>query len=238
MREREREREKEAAERCELVNMGINGDSAGVAFDTGTFRERVRWIIDREIIANASSSSCTYVQSLACLRTLKKIVDNIVRAPEEESFRRVRCSSQSFRTKVEALEGGVAFLCAIGFRKRVIEFAGYYVMDDEEEEEVNKSGKAMDSDGGAERWLKKIKELKVAQEELDAAVERMDAFCQAKERQLLDEKGEDELRRRQVKQAIEDDKIERRERRDRKQQGFSKTECEECCDTNQVQSTS
>ncbi len=56
-----------------------------------------------------------------CVETLCKYLDNILGAPTEEKFRKVRKSNKVFMEKVAVCEGHDLFLEAVGFETQQID---------------------------------------------------------------------------------------------------------------------
>ncbi|KAL9258249.1 UBX domain-containing protein [Drosera capensis] len=50
-------------------------------------------------------------------KTLLTYVGNVVRNPDEEKFRKIRLSNQTFQDRVGGLQGGIEFLQLCGFEK-------------------------------------------------------------------------------------------------------------------------
>merc|ERR1712183_983242 len=53
---------------------------------------------------------------VAC-QTLYKVVGNIVQNPDEEKYRKIRCSNKTFSEKVLPVKGTREFIKAIGFEE-------------------------------------------------------------------------------------------------------------------------
>ncbi|XP_034189041.1 GDI interacting protein 3 [Osmia lignaria lignaria] len=51
----------------------------------------------------------------SCVETLGKYLDNIIKNPEEEKYRKIRIHNRIFQDKVLPIEGAVEFLNAVGF---------------------------------------------------------------------------------------------------------------------------
>ena len=66
------------------------------------------------LVAAVASSDPAAVAAPA-LRTLSTILGNIVAAPRDDKFRRVRTSSRAYQSKVAAAEGAEELLLALGF---------------------------------------------------------------------------------------------------------------------------
>ena len=172
-----------------MPNTNLTDVDDSKASSDAELREHFRALITNEIISPTSHSAS---QSLACLILLRSIVSNLILNPSNELYRRIKCTSQSFKTKLEPVDGSVIFLRSIGFEKKVIEFVGYYICTEASIDYPS---------------------LHSAKTELDIAVRHIEGVCAAKERMRAEEKGEDARRLQQVRQAIQDDKNERRERR-------------------------
>ncbi|KAK3914032.1 UBX domain-containing protein 6 [Frankliniella fusca] len=55
-----------------------------------------------------------------CVTTLQKYMDNIIRNPDDEKYRRIKLNNRVFQEKVAPLEGTSEFLEAAGFEKKTI----------------------------------------------------------------------------------------------------------------------
>lgn len=82
----------------------------------------------------------------ACMETLSTMVSNVLREPDNDKFRRVRCSNEAFRSRVLAVKGGEEFLkaavrrpsprarCALsqrvpqGWRDQTVDFTRHLVL--------------------------------------------------------------------------------------------------------------
>jgi len=53
--------------------------------------------------------------SVNAMKTVSKLVKNIIKTPEEEKFRRIRLNNQAFNSKVVSIQGGMELMQAIGF---------------------------------------------------------------------------------------------------------------------------
>lgn len=70
-----------------------------------------------------------------CVDTLCKYIDNIIKNPGEEKFRKIRFSNKAFTERVASLEGSEEFLQAAGFEMRMLPFEDheerFFVMAEE-----------------------------------------------------------------------------------------------------------
>ncbi|XP_046661137.1 UBX domain-containing protein 6 [Homalodisca vitripennis] len=57
-----------------------------------------------------------------CIETLSKYLENIIKNPDEEKYRKIRLSNRIFQEKVAGLEGVMEFLEAAGFRQETLPF--------------------------------------------------------------------------------------------------------------------
>jgi len=62
-----------------------------------------------------------------CLQTLKTLIGNLARNPQDPKFQRVRCDTGAFRSKIAPFEGATAVLKACGFSEQ--EEEGAWVVD-------------------------------------------------------------------------------------------------------------
>lgn len=69
-----------------------------------------------------------------CVETLCKYLDNVIKNPTEEKFRKIRMSNKAFTERVSCLEGTEEFLQAAGFEVKMLPFEDheerFYVMDE------------------------------------------------------------------------------------------------------------
>lgn len=61
--------------------------------------------------------------------TLLKLVQNVLREPWAEKFRRVRCSNEAIKTKLLGVKGCEEFLRAAGFKSVTLEFERYLLLE-------------------------------------------------------------------------------------------------------------
>ena len=73
-----------------------------------------------------------------CLQCLRKILDNVLAAPADSKFRKLKASKKLLADRVLALRGGAAFLKAVGFDTAIIDFEEYYVCDDPDEADLDR----------------------------------------------------------------------------------------------------
>ncbi|KAH7521749.1 hypothetical protein FEM48_Zijuj07G0065500 [Ziziphus jujuba var. spinosa] len=78
-------------------------------------------------------------------QTLLTFVGNVARNPDEEKFRKIRLSNQSFQERVGALRGGIEFLELCGFEKQ--EGGEFLILPREKVDRVvlNSAGSELDS---------------------------------------------------------------------------------------------
>jgi len=62
-----------------------------------------------------------------CLQTLKTLIGNLARNPQDPKFQRVRCDTGAFRSKIAPFDGATAVLKACGFSEQ--EEEGAWVVD-------------------------------------------------------------------------------------------------------------
>ena len=55
------------------------------------------------------------------MKTLLKMVSNVVEKSTEPKFRTIKCDNDAFRKRVSAFSGGIAMLKAAGFKKDELE---------------------------------------------------------------------------------------------------------------------
>jgi UBX domain-containing protein 6 len=58
-----------------------------------------------------------------CVRTIRRMFENIINNPSEEKYRRVKIESRAFQDKIKEVEGGLELLLAAGFENQDIETA-------------------------------------------------------------------------------------------------------------------
>jgi len=75
---------------------------------------------------------------LRALKTLAKMIDNLIQNPSEQKFRRINAQNPAFKKRVSAFLGGVEMLRAVGFVKNEEEHA-LILADDKMDLEVLKS---------------------------------------------------------------------------------------------------
>lgn len=68
-----------------------------------------------------------------CVDTLSKYLDNIIKNPEEEKFRKIRLGNKAFKERVASLQGTEEFIQAVGFQVAKLPFEDreeiFYVLD-------------------------------------------------------------------------------------------------------------
>ena len=62
--------------------------------------------------------------------TLLTLVQNVLREPGNEKFRRLRATNELFKTRVLAAKGADEFLSSLGFRSQTLDFVRFLVLDD------------------------------------------------------------------------------------------------------------
>ena len=74
-----------------------------------TKKKRLNEALDKLLNGNFDADS------LACLKTILKLIDNIVSKPGNSIVRRIRLSNAAINSKIVARKGGIDILYAIGF---------------------------------------------------------------------------------------------------------------------------
>lgn len=58
---------------------------------------------------------------IVLIKTLLKVLGNIVEQPEEQKFRKLKLANKTIRAKIVDLQGGVEFLRSMGFRRMLVD---------------------------------------------------------------------------------------------------------------------
>ena len=162
-------------------------------------RQRMRAIVQREIHgrygAGLRRRYNTEGDALACLMLLSKVVANVLEsavasAENKAKFRSLSCSSTAFKTKLRDVRGGVDFLTALGFRKRVANFEAKYILEDSLYDESV---------------------MKIAADELKIAVRAAEEKIATSTRMTTRDESDSE-RREALRRDIAEDRRDRRER--------------------------
>lgn len=87
---------------------------------------KIREFLFENLESEKGLTACLIIQSCNkgrekvnnCVATIQKYLDNIIRNPEDEKYRRIKLSNRVFQEKVAPLEGTTEFLEAAGFVKQ------------------------------------------------------------------------------------------------------------------------
>lgn len=66
----------------------------------------------------------------SAVETLTTLVQNVLREPGNEKFRRVRATNETFKARLLSVKGGEEFLKVLGFRDQTIDFTRFLVLSD------------------------------------------------------------------------------------------------------------
>ena len=70
-------------------------------------------------------------QVVSALYIIRAVVQmqNVLREPTEEKFRRLKIAGNAFKTKVGGVKGGEDYLAAAGWRRKVIDMEPFFVLE-------------------------------------------------------------------------------------------------------------
>jgi len=66
----------------------------------------------------------------SAVETLTTLVQNMLREPQNDKFRRVRATNETFKARLLSVKGGEEFLKALGFRDQTADFTRFLVLAD------------------------------------------------------------------------------------------------------------
>mmetsp|Transcript_40018 Transcript_40018/g.55617 ORF Transcript_40018/g.55617 Transcript_40018/m.55617 type:complete len:173 (-) Transcript_40018:120-638(-) len=161
-------------------------------------RSKIVHILQRQILETKLN---TPAAQEACVKTLLKIIQNIIRNPTDGKFRKVRTSNEAIKMKVLNVKGGLEFLVEIGFRKHVVDFEASLCLEGDSSEVAASA----------------LRVLSVAEDVLLKCAHSVQEKKERCERELWHKKNDDKLRRDETLRAIEQDKEERRNKFECKQ---------------------
>lgn len=76
----------------------------------------------------------TKEKSTACIETLSKYLENIIKHPDEEKYRKIRKSNRFFSEKVQPCEGAIDFLLGAGFTEQEIDSEPFLIYSNDNDE--------------------------------------------------------------------------------------------------------
>ncbi|CAG8582007.1 7066_t:CDS:1 [Paraglomus occultum] len=119
-----------------------------------------------------------------CVKILQKVVENILTNPDVPKYRSLPSDNARIRRDIREVDGGLDFLLALGFRKKVVSFKESFTLDNDR----------MDTT-----------KLKIAQTLLNEFVQRAETRRETADRMMMREKIEAQLYEKRVRQDIEED---------------------------------
>ena len=115
----EAERELQAAEQ-EVHRLQRELTAPVDAHEDMARQEMQRLLEEHIVMYNAPSDQ------VRCLTMLRKIATNVLSAPDNAKFRRIKAKNEALSERVLAVRGGRAFLVAMGFVPTVIDFEQHF----------------------------------------------------------------------------------------------------------------
>ena len=92
------------------------------------WKDKIRAFLYEQLEEDTGLTSCLIIKNCnikdksdVCIETLKKYLENIIQAPENEKFHKIRLSNPAFCDRVLNVEGSMMFLNSAGFEEREIE---------------------------------------------------------------------------------------------------------------------
>eukprot|EP01088_Endostelium_zonatum_P004894 TRINITY_DN16262_c0_g1_i1.p1 TRINITY_DN16262_c0_g1~~TRINITY_DN16262_c0_g1_i1.p1 ORF type:complete len:164 (-),score=43.24 TRINITY_DN16262_c0_g1_i1:670-1161(-) len=149
------------------------------------------------IAQNIMQDNTLLPTKVACIETLTQVLTTIQSNFEETKYRTLLISSAAFKNKIQSVRGGVEFLVAVGFRKKVFEFREHMILD------------AAEDDEGKEQQKNDLNiAVEVLKETLSKNQEKLDTF----KRKQAEQKNEDQIRRDYALARIADNKARAKEK--------------------------
>ncbi|CAH0746833.1 unnamed protein product [Bemisia tabaci] len=102
----------------------------GGTFTKEEWMKRIRDFLHEELENEPGLIACLMIHTLnrnkekvaSCVEILCKYLENVVKNPTEEKYRKIRMSNKIFQEKVVNLEGTKEFLAAAGFQEQLLPF--------------------------------------------------------------------------------------------------------------------
>ncbi|CAG8491342.1 7423_t:CDS:2 [Paraglomus brasilianum] len=126
-----------------------------------------------------------------CVKILQKVVDNILSNPDVPKYRSLPSENARLRRDVCEVDGGLDFLFALGFKKKVVSFKESFTLENDR----------MDTN-----------KLKIAQSLLNEFHQKAEARRETADRMMQKEKIEAKAYEERVKREVEEDWDNRRRR--------------------------
>ncbi|CAI2166281.1 14567_t:CDS:1 [Funneliformis geosporum] len=146
--------------------------------------------------------------SQKCISTLLQIMNNLLKEPYNEKFRKLREKNHTFNSNVLQIIGGREFLIKVGFKSNIVDFEKYFIL---ELKGPDKSGEKISDELFLSRQLER---LEIAQQLLDDYLNKVTEQAETVKRMQEREKKAEELQKAAILQSIEEDK----ERRHKQQE--------------------
>ncbi len=150
--------------------------------------------------------------SQKCISTLLQIVNNILKEPYNEKFRKLREKNNTINSNVLQITGGKEFLIKIGFKSKVMDFEKFFIL------ELKNTTGAASKDGekiSDDLFLtRQVERLEIAQKLLENYLNKVTGQVEIVKQMQEREKKLEEFQKAAVLQNIEEDK----ERRHKEQE--------------------
>src|SRR3954447_7206794 len=82
-----------------------------------------------EIIIKQISRHNPPLISQKCISTILQLINNILKEPYNEKFRKLREKNNLINSNILQITGGKEFLVKIGFKSKVVDFEKYFILE-------------------------------------------------------------------------------------------------------------
>ncbi|CAG8461683.1 15133_t:CDS:1 [Funneliformis caledonium] len=147
--------------------------------------------------------------SQKCVSTLLQIINNLLKEPYNEKFRKLREKNHTFNSNVLQIVGGKEFLIKVGFKSKIVDFEKSFIL---ELKGTDKSGEKISD----ELFLSgQVERLEIAQQLLEDYLKKVTEQAETVKRMQEKEKKAEELQKAAILQSIEEDKERRHKQQER-----------------------
>ena len=99
-------------------------------------KAKIRQFLYSQLEEEKGLTACLIIHTFAkdgkiCIDTLCKYMDNILKSPDDEKFRKIRKSNKAYQERVAKFEGHDLFLEAVGFQSQALDGEEYWILDGE-----------------------------------------------------------------------------------------------------------